>query len=85
MMAIKVIARLTFSEISRRKALSAVLILGLLFLVVYALGLHAIQREIVLEGKADNPYASKPIHNVALMSGLYVVNFLSAMITVLVL
>lgn len=82
-MAIKVIARLTFYEASRRKVLLAALILGLLFLAIYGLGGYFIQREIVQEGMVNTPSVSKPIYSFILMSGLYVVNFMFVMMTVL--
>ena len=82
-MAIKVIARLTFYEASRRKVLLAALILGLLFLAIYGLGGYFIQREIVQEGMVNTPSVSEPIYSFILMSGLYVVNFMFVMMTVL--
>jgi Cu-processing system permease protein len=76
-----VIARLTFREASRRWVLWVAGILGLIFLVVFALGFNAIQREAVRS--TPSQIATKTIYGFILMAGLYVVNFLTAIMTVL--
>jgi hypothetical protein len=45
-MSVWVIASLTFREAARRRILLAALILGVMFLIVYALGFHYISRDI---------------------------------------
>ncbi len=82
-----VIARLTFAEASRRKILLAALILGLIFLVIYGLGYHFIMSDI--ESDVQRTASSRAaltlqeISNFLLMAGMYVVNFLTVMMTVL--
>lgn len=76
-----VIARLTFREVSRRWVLWVAGILGLLFLVVYAIGFYTIHRESVIY--PTSPMVTKEVNGFLLMAGLYVVNFLSVIMTVL--
>jgi ABC-type transport system involved in multi-copper enzyme maturation permease subunit len=78
-----VIARLTFQEAARRKILLAALLLGLLFLVVYSLGFHYILRDIEKNFSSTRLLELNEIRNFLLMAGMYVVNFLTAMMTVL--
>jgi ABC-type transport system involved in multi-copper enzyme maturation permease subunit len=80
-LAIWVIARLTLREAARRKILWAALILGLAFLALYGVGVYFIQREIVRERTAANFIGE--MYNFLAMAGLYVVNFLIVMMTVL--
>ena len=80
-MAIWVIARLTLREAARRKILWAALILGLAFLALYGVGVYLIQREIMQERTAANFVGE--MYNFLAMAGLYVVNFLVVMMTVL--
>ncbi|MBN2146526.1 MAG: ABC transporter permease [Anaerolineales bacterium] len=81
--AVFTIARLTFREAARRWVLWAALLLGLLFLLVYAIGFHEIQKDF------NRPYGGMPlvamaeIKNFMIMAGLYVVNFLTIIMTVL--
>lgn len=81
-MAAFTIARLTFHEAARRRILLAALLLGLLFLAIYGLGLHFIRME-----EARNPINTtagrNEIFNFLMLAGLYVVNFLTVMMTVL--
>jgi ABC-type transport system involved in multi-copper enzyme maturation permease subunit len=77
------IARLTFREASRRKILLAALLLGLLFLAVYGFGFHFILREVERETGAMNMVVLNQMRNFLMMAGMYVVNFLTAMMTVL--
>ncbi len=82
MMAIEVIARLTFHEAARRKILWAALVLGLAFLILYGTGLYFIHREAGPEiGYGSQGF--KEMVNFMAMAGLYVVNFLVVMMTVL--
>jgi Cu-processing system permease protein len=68
-------------EAARRKILWAALILGLAFLALYGVGVYLIQREILRERTAANFY--REMYNFLAMAGLYVVNFLVVMMTVL--
>jgi Cu-processing system permease protein len=77
------IARLSFREASRRKILLAALLLGLLFLGVYGLGFHLIMVEVEKEVGSMRVLELNQIRNFLLMAGMYVVNFLTAMMTVL--
>jgi len=78
-----VIASLTFREAARRRILLAALILGLMFLVVYALGFHYISRDIEKELSTMGLLQLNEMRNFMLMAGMYVVNFLTVMMTVL--
>lgn len=77
------IARLTFREASRRRILLAALVLGLLFLGIYGLGYHYIMRDIESEFNLRNRLIISQASNFLLMAGMYVVNILTAMMTVL--
>jgi ABC-type transport system involved in multi-copper enzyme maturation permease subunit len=81
-MATFVIARLTFFEASRRKILWAALALGLIFLALFGLGFHEIQKDITRNSPSSLMNLSE-IYNFILMAGLYVVNFLTVMMSVL--
>lgn len=84
-----VIARLTFREASRRWVLWVAIILGLLFLVVFSLGFNEMHRE--MAGRSTSAAAGQntarlmvsEMHNFMLMAGLYAVNFLTIIMTVL--
>jgi Cu-processing system permease protein len=80
-----VIAQLTFREAARRKILWAALILGVAFLILYGVGEYFIERE-VQRGNGpslSNATALRETYSFLLMAGLYVVNFLIVMMTVL--
>lgn len=77
-----VIARLTFLEAARRKILLAALLLGVLFLVIYGLGLNYIYQEEQLFGIGGDTGRNE-IYNFLFMAGLYVVNFLTVAMIVL--
>ncbi len=81
MRATLVIARLSFQEAARRKVLLAAVLLGLLFLGVYSLGFYFIRTEVEREG--NSLVAISEFYAFLLMAGLYVVNFLMVMMTVL--
>ena len=81
LLATLVIARLTLREAASRKILWAALISGVAFLVLYGVGVYFIQREIVREGTL--PGYTREMYNFLAMAGLYVVNFLVVMMTVL--
>jgi Cu-processing system permease protein len=76
-----VIARLTFREASRRWVLWVAGILGLIFLVVFAVGFNAIQSD--FNDHPTGQLVTKEAYGFMLMAGLYVVNFLTAIMTVL--
>jgi len=78
-----IIARLTLKEAVRRKLVVGALLLGLVFLLVYGLGMLFIDQEMVRTGEAMNPLVRNQMLNFLLLSGLYAVNFLFAAITVL--
>lgn len=75
------IARLTVHEAARRRILLAALILGLAFLVLFAIGFHFIGRDVATQN------ASFMQRRMALtfltLAGLYAVNFLMVMTAVL--
>lgn len=75
------IAALTFREAARRKILLAALLLGLLFLIVFGLGYHFIEKEIAKE--TLRILELNQLRNFLLMAGMYVINFLTAIMTVL--
>jgi len=77
------IARLTFREAARRKILLAALLLGLAFLLVYGLGFHFITVEVEKDATQIRLLELNQMRNFLLMAGMYVVAFLSAMMTVL--
>lgn len=77
------IARLTFREAARRKILLAALVLGLLFLAVFGLGFHLILVEFEKEMGEMGVVEMNQVRNFLLMAGMYAVNFLTAMMTVL--
>jgi ABC-2 type transport system permease protein len=76
-----VIARLTFREAARRWVLWVAGIFGVIFLVVYAIGFNAIRNESLLHPAGQ--LVTKEVYGFMLMAGLYVVNFLTAIMTVL--
>lgn len=77
------IARLTFREAARRRILLAALLLGLLFLVIFGLGFHFILSELESNLAGSDRLAISQASNLLLMAGMYVVNTLTAMMTVL--
>jgi len=80
---IGILAKLTFREAMRRRIMLAGLVLGILFLVIYSLGLHFILTQVnsVADAKIPSGAASAIISvesmNGFLMAGLYAVTFLS--------
>jgi Cu-processing system permease protein len=78
-----VIARLTFREASRRWILWVALLLGLLFLLVYAIGFNEIQKDIQRSMQSTGQLMMKEMFNFFLMAGLYAVNFLGVIMAVL--
>ncbi|MCL4559034.1 MAG: ABC transporter permease [Chloroflexi bacterium] len=82
-MALFTLTKLTFREASRRKILLAAVLLGVVFLVVFGIGFSVILNDY----KAHTYRASASVleqgENLILMAGLYAVNFLTVMMTVL--
>lgn len=80
-----VIARLTFKEAARRRILLAALLLGLLFLAIFGIGFFFMMREFSFQtrGSPLNTLQLNAVRNLMLTAGLYVVNFLGIMMTVL--
>lgn len=78
-----VIARLTFREAARRWVLWGALILGLIFLTVYAIGFNSITKDIQQSMSIEDRFVEKEMQNFLIIMGLYVVNFLCLIMTVL--
>lgn len=78
-----VIARLTFREAGRRKILLAALMLGLIYLAIYAVGFYYVDQETTRSQFGPDLLELNQIRNFLFMAGLYVVNFLTAMMAVL--
>jgi len=78
-----VIARLTFHEAARRRILFLALLLSLVFLVVFALGFHFINLEFEKQADRLEMLQLSQMRNFTLTAGMYVVNFLTIMMTVL--
>ena len=81
--AIGVIARLTFREAARRWVVWVALGLGLLFLVIYAIGFNEIEKDLARQAGSQRRLVSAEMNNFFLLAGLYVVNFLTSLMTVL--
>lgn len=81
-MEIFIFARLTFAEAARKRILLAALVLGVLFLIVYGLGMTFIVTE-EAASPMGGPTGRNEIYNFLALAGLYVVNFLCAILTVL--
>jgi ABC-type transport system involved in multi-copper enzyme maturation permease subunit len=78
-----IIARLTFREAARRWILWVALLLGILFLVVFALGFHQIQKDNQVNSANLALLQRSEMYNFMTMAGLYAVNFLTVMMGVL--
>jgi ABC-type transport system involved in multi-copper enzyme maturation permease subunit len=79
-----IIARLTFLEAARRRILLAAVVLGLAFLGVFALGFNYILRDFYSSYSGQPPLLIRDqIINFLAMAGLYVVNFLAIILSVL--
>ncbi len=77
------IARLTFREASRRWVLWVALIMGAIFLVVYGLGFNSMYQDVQKNTSPVNRLMFSELYNFFLLAGLYVVNFMSVLMTVL--
>jgi Cu-processing system permease protein len=78
-----VIARLTFREASRRWILWMALLLGVVFLVVYAIGFNEIHKDVMRRAGDVALVERSEFYNFMVMAGLYVVNFLTVIMAVL--
>ncbi|MGE5140472.1 MAG: ABC transporter permease subunit [Rudaea sp.] len=78
-MAALVISRLTFLEALRRRILLAAFLLGVAFLVVYGIGFHFMNQEVLLRPGAGTLESSMrtTISNFLALAGLYAVDFLA--------
>jgi ABC-type transport system involved in multi-copper enzyme maturation permease subunit len=80
-----VITRLTFLEAARRRIAMAAFVLGVLFLIVYAIGVHFIHKEAVAETASyGKDLIRNQIYNFLTIAGLYAVNFLTIAMGVLI-
>lgn len=80
-----VITRLTFLEAVRRRIALAAFVLGLLFLVLYAIGFHFIYKDTMAEFNQQNGVLIRnQIYNFLSIAGLYSVNFLTIAMGVLI-
>jgi ABC-type transport system involved in multi-copper enzyme maturation permease subunit len=83
MSAISIIARLTFREAIRRRILLAGLVLGVIFVIIYSIGIHFIFTQIAQDTAANMPnqmaanIMNAEARNTFLMMGLYAATFLS--------
>lgn len=77
------IAGLTFREAARRRILLAALVLGLVFLTIYGLGVHFILKDIEASLMQTSRLLLTEVSNFLMLAGMYVVNMLTAMMTVL--
>ena len=78
-----VIARLTFHEAYRRWVVWAAILLGLLFLLIYGLGFNEIYQEEISNEFSGGRLQQSAILNFFTLAGLYAVNFLTVIMTVL--
>ncbi len=78
-----IIARLTFREASRRWILWMALLLGIVFLAVYAIGFNEIHKDMLRRAGEVARVQRNEFYNFMVMAGLYAVNFLAAIMTVL--
>jgi ABC-type transport system involved in multi-copper enzyme maturation permease subunit len=79
---ILILARMTFQEAIRRRIVLTGLVLGVLFLIVFSIGMRLISTEIARETTVEGGAAYQNImrtemSNFLLMAGLYAVTFLS--------
>jgi len=78
------ISQLTIHEALRKRVLLAALILGLAFLVLFALGFYFMNREVILTPRGPETTAERGLIYIFLtMAGLYAVNFLMVMMAAL--
>ena len=83
-MGVRVIAGLTYREAARRKILMAALVLGIAFLTLYGVGLYLVMSGTPFLRMPNIPIVRRQITNFLLVMGLYAVNWLTVVITILV-
>lgn len=84
MKGILTISQLTIHEALRKRVLLAALILGLAFLVLFALGFYFMNREVIMTQRGPESVAERGLIYIFLtMAGLYAVNFLMVMMAAL--
>ena len=81
-MSILEIARLTFLEARMRKMVWAILLLGVAFLAIYAIGFQLIYADLSQQMATSAVRLLEPV-NFFVMAGLYALNFLVVMLAVL--
>jgi Cu-processing system permease protein len=80
-----VVTKLTFLEAIRKRIALAAIILGVLFLLLYAIGFHFIHKEIMREhGPRTHQIIRNQTFNFFSIAGLYAVNFLTIAMGVLI-
>ncbi len=83
-MGVVVMAELTVREAARRKILVAALLVGIAFLALYGLGLYLITGRTSLgSGLPGNPIIRRTALNLLMIMGLYAVNWLAVVMTIL--
>jgi len=83
MRSILVMIHLTLHEALRRRVLLAVLVCGLAFLTLYAIGFHYVERDLAKHASAMSRLQHRMMLNFFILAGLYAVNFLTIMTAVL--
>lgn len=84
MRGILTISQLTIHEALRKRVLLAALLLGLAFLVIFALGFYFMNREVISTPRGPETQAQRALIYIFLtMAGLYAVNFLMVMMAAL--
>jgi ABC-type transport system involved in multi-copper enzyme maturation permease subunit len=78
-----IITKLTLHEAHRRKLLYIALVLGLIFITLFAIGFQYIYNEISNQKNIPSTAQYSLFCNFFLTAGLYVINFLSIMLAVL--
>lgn len=81
-MAILIISRLTVREAQRRRLLLVALIMGVVFLAVFGIGFHYIQREIMRFPPGEQQ--TNVIYGFLLTAGMYATNLLVTIVAVLI-
>jgi len=78
------ISQLTIHEALRKRVLLAALLLGLAFLILFALGFYFMNRELIETSRGPETQAQRALVYIFLtMAGLYAVNFLMVMMAAL--
>jgi ABC-type transport system involved in multi-copper enzyme maturation permease subunit len=80
--AVLTVAHLTLAEARRRRILAAALLLGLAFVLLFALGFHFIVRDI--RAQTASPAQQRLVMSFIVLAALYASNFLIVMTSVLV-